>query len=133
MMTNLSSFSQQTLQEGEFPVKVNYQGEQRVLITLSQVDSLNITYSYLDECREYSDTLETVVLEFHEIIEEGKVAESQLRKVINSKNDILDKSNELVFELENEIAKKEKKMKFLKLTTSILGGIAAVLLIVVLL
>ena len=130
---SLSSFSQQTLQEGEFPVKVNYQGEERVLITLSQVDSLNITYSYLDECREYSDTLETVVLKFNEIIREGKEAEVSLRKVINSKNNILDKSNELVFELESEAKKNKKKLKFFKLTTSILGGIAAVLLIIVLL
>jgi len=74
---SLSGYSQKILQESDFPVKIIYQGKQRILVTLSQVDSLNIAYSYLDQCREYADTLETVVLKFNDLIEQGKIAEEQ--------------------------------------------------------
>jgi len=130
---SLSGYSQKILQESDFPVKIIYQGKQRILVTLSQVDSLNIAYSYLDECREYADTLETVVLNFNDLIEQGKIAEAALRTIINNKNLVIDKNNDMVFELEKELEKEKKKLKFFKLSTNILGGVAAVLLIIILL
>jgi len=39
----------------------------------------------------------------------------------------------MVFELEKELEKEKKKLKFFKLSTNILGGVAAVLLIIILL
>ena len=132
-MMSLLVYSQKTLEENDFPVKVEYQGKHRVLITLDQVDSLNLTYSYLDECEEYSDSLEKINVGYKSLVNQGLKIESKLRNVLSDKDKIITTNNEIIKEYESIDSKQKRKIKILKLTRNILAGATAVLLIVVLL
>lgn len=129
---NQLSYSQKTLQESDFPVKVEYQGHPRVIITLSQVDSLNFTYSYLDECTEYRDSLERSVVGLKVLYNAGKRIERGLKEVIEGKNQIIEEERVLLEEYVAYDAKQKKKIKRLKFFRTLLGGVSAVLLIIVL-
>jgi len=129
---SLSSFSQKILKESDFPVKIVYQEKERVLITLDQVDSLNIAFANLEECSEYQDSLEITLVKYKKLIETGKEVEQSLRGIMSTKDKIIQESNTLTEKLEEQKNKQKKKLKFFKLSTEILGGAAAVLLLILL-
>ena len=132
VMMSLSSFSQKILKESDFPVKIVYQEKERVLITLDQVDSLNIAFANLEECSEYQDSLEITLVKYKKLIETGKEVEQSLRGIMSTKDKIIQESNTLTEKLEEQKNKQKKKLKFFKLSTEILGGAAAVLLLILL-
>ena len=125
-------YSQKILQESDFPVKVEYQGANRVLITLDQVDSLNLTYSHLEQCDEYTDSLELNIRSYMRLVNQGKKIEHNLKAIIDDKDEIISANNEIVKEYENRDAEQKRKIKILKLTRNILAGATAVLLILIL-
>ena len=129
---NQLSYSQKTLQESDFPVKVEYQGHSRVIITLSQVDSLNFTYSYLDECQEYTDSLEVTIVGYKNLNEQSQRIEKGLRDVIADKTALIEEEEKLLGEYVEYDAKQKKKIKRLNFFTKILGGVSVVLLVLVL-
>jgi cell shape-determining protein MreC len=129
---NQLSYSQKTLQESDFPVKVEYQGHSRVIITLSQVDSLNFTYSYLDECKEYTDSLEGTIVGYKNLNEQSQRVEEGLRSVISEKTKIIELEQELIGEYQQYDAKQKKKIKRLRFFTRVLGSVSVILLVLVL-
>ena len=131
-MTNQLSYSQKILQESDFPVKVQYQGHPRVLITLSQVDSLNFTYSHLNECKEYNDSLEKVNSGYETLVNHGRRIESGLRKVITDQSTLIKEEQALISDYVEHDAKQKKKIKRFKFFSQVLGGTTAILLILVL-
>jgi len=132
-MMSLLSYSQRILEESDFPIKIVYQNSERVLITLDQVDSLNLAFANLEECDEYQDSLEVTIARYKSIIKEGKEVEQSLRGLVSSKDRIIEESNSLSKVLEDDNIKKAKRLKLFKRTTEILGGVATVLLIILLL
>lgn len=131
-MTSLSSSSQRILKESDFPVKIVYQEKERVLITLDQVDSLNIAFANLEECIEYEDSLEATLAKYKDLINTGKEVEQSLKGVISQKDQILEESDALTIVLTEDNKKKKKKLKLFKSSTQILGGAVFVLLLVLL-
>lgn len=132
-MMSLLSYSQRILEESDFPIKIVYQDSERVLITLDQVDSLNLAFANLEECDEYQDSLEVTIARYKSIVKEGKEVEQSLRGLVSSKDRIIEESNSLSKVLEDDNIKKAKRLKLFKRTTEILGGVATVLLIILLL
>jgi len=132
LMMSLSSFSQRILKESEFPVKIVYQEKERVLITLDQVDSLNIAFSNLTECIEYQDSLEITIVKYKELITTGKEVEQSLRGILSVKDNLIQESTQLSKVLEEDNKKKKKKLKFFKLSTEVLGGAAVALILLLL-
>ena len=132
-MMSLLSYSQRILKESDFPVKIVYQDSERVLITLNQVDSLNLAFANLEECSEYQDSLEVTVTKYKIIIQEGKEVEQSLRGLVSIKDKVIKESDSLSELLEKDNIKKTKRLKLFKRTTEILGGVAVVLIIVLLL
>ena len=131
-MTSLSSSSQRILKESDFPVKIVYQEKERVLITLDQVDSLNIAFANLEECIEYEDSLEATLAKYKDLINTGKEVEQSLKGVISQKDQILKEADALTIVLTEDNNKKKKKLKLFKNSTQILGGAVFVLLLVLL-
>ena len=131
-MMSLSSFSQRILEESDFPVKIVYQEKERVLITLDQVDSLNIAFANLEECEEYEDSLESTIVKYKNLVEVGKEVEYSLKGVISQKDQILKESDALTTVLTEDNNKKKKKLKLFKTSTQVLGGAVFVLLLVLL-
>ena len=131
-MMSLSSFSQRILKESEFPVKIVYQEKERVLITLDQVDSLNIAFSNLTECIEYQDSLEITIVKYKELITTGKEVEQSLRGILSVKDNLIQESTQLSKVLEEDNKKKKKKLKLFKLSTEVLGGAAVALILLLL-
>ena len=131
-MTSQLGYSQKILQEGDFPVKVEYQGHPRVLISLSQVDSLNFTYSYLAECQEYTDSLEGTIGEYKNLYTQSMRVEQGLREVIADKTEIIQEEEKLIGVYQEYDAKQKKKIKRLKFFTKVLGSVSVILLVLVL-
>ena len=131
-MMSLLSYSQRILKESDFPVKIVYQDSERVLITLNQVDSLNLAFANLEECEEYEDSLESSIVKYKEIIVKGKEVEAGLLTIIKTKDCIIEESEAFSEELKKDNNKKKKRLKFFKLSTEILGGAVIVLLLVLL-
>ena len=131
-MMSLCSFSQRTLKESDFPVKIVYQEKERVLITLDQVDSLNIAFSNLEECIEYEDSLESTIVKYKILIKDGKEVEQSLKGIILQKENIAEESDALIEALIEDNNKKKKKLKLFRRSTQVLGGAAFVLLLVLL-
>ena len=129
---SLLSYSQRILKESDFPVKIVYQDSERVLITLNQVDSLNLAFANLEECEEYEDSLESSIVKYKEIIVKGKEVEAGLLTIIKTKDGIIEESEAFSEELKKDNNKKKKRLKFFKLSTEILGGAVIVLLLVLL-
>jgi len=132
VMMSLWSYSQRILEESDFPVKIVYQNSERVIITLDQVDSLNIAFANLEECEEYEDSLHSAIEEYKEIIIKGKEVEESLAGLVKQKDAIIVESKEFNEQLKEDNNKKKKKLKFFKLSTEVLGGAVAVLLLVLL-
>ncbi len=131
-MMSLLSYSQRILEESDFPVKIVYQDSERVLITLDQVDSLNLTFANLEECEEYGDSLHSAIDQYKEIITKGKEVEESLAGLVKQKDAIIEESKEFNEGLKEDINKKKKKIKLFKLSTEVLGGAVVVLLLVLL-
>jgi hypothetical protein len=131
-MMSLLSYSQRILKESDFPVKIVYQDSERVLITLNQVDSLNLAFANLEECEEYEDSLESTIVKYKALIETGKEVEYSLKGVILQKDRILEESDALTKVLTDDNNKKKKRLKLFKHSTQVLGGAVFVLLLVLL-
>ena len=109
-----------------------YQEKERVLITLDQVDSLNIAFSNLEECIEYEDSLESTIVKYKILIKDGKEVEQSLKGIILQKENIAEESDALIEALIEDNNKKKKKLKLFRRSTQVLGGAAFVLLLVLL-
>lgn len=94
---------------------------------MDQVDSVNLTYDYLDECIEYSDSLESTIGRLSRVIDRGKEAEGllndalDLQKKINSLNDII------ISELKSDNKSCERKLKFNKFVSRFSSGILVIM------
>lgn len=131
-MMSLWSYSQRILGESDFPVKIVYQDSERVLITLNQVDSLNVAFANLEECEEYEDSLHSAIDGYKEVIIKGQEVEESLAGLVKQKDAIIVESKEFNEQLKEDNNKKKKKLKFFKLSTEVLGGAVVVLLLVLL-
>ncbi len=118
----------------EYPKIIVYKGDTLVLITLGQVDSLNITYTIVDEYKELSDSLKSSVAGYELVIIKDKEIIRELREKNEIHDQIVEQKNIVNEELKKDNKKLKKKNKLLKffngvlmVTTTILGVVVAIL------
>lgn len=136
-MMLLLSFSVKTWgQSSEYPKKIVYEGDTLVLITMDQVDSLNITYATVDEYKELSDSLnssivgyELVIVKDKEIIKEIKEKVKLKDGIIKEKDVIIDEDKKII----EKLKRKNDRLKFfngvLTVATTVLGVIVVIALL----
>lgn len=107
-------------QTSEYPKKIVYQGDTLVLITLDQVDSLNITYSVVDQYKELSDSLKSSIKEYEIVVLKDKEIIEELEKKVEIHDQILEQKNIIIQEERGEKEKYQKKNKRLKFFNKIL-------------
>ena len=132
MIAAKSGFCQKILVDSDFPALIEFQGAQRVLLTLPQVDSLNFVYSYLDECREYNDSLKSTIDDYDTIINLGKKIEKGLLISITEQRNIINLKDNVISEQEKANKKLMRKYKFFKIVYGVLGVGMGILLVIVL-
>lgn len=99
----------------EYPKMVIQGGDTLVMITIPQVDSINITYITLDEYREKNDSLHSAVDSMRIIIGKDDELMKVLEERIAIKDTIIEKKDEIIEIQDIEMEKKDKKIRRLRI------------------
>jgi hypothetical protein len=122
----------QITSENKYPVKeIRPNGDTTVVVSMEQVDKINITYINLEECKELNKNKDSIIIINNEKIEllDSTILEKDLQlqvkdTIIDSKDNIIDNKDKIIDE-------KDKKTFWLKvgnvvfITTTILFAILA--------
>jgi len=115
----------------EYPRIIVYEGDTLVLITMNQVDSLNITYATVDEYKEFNDSLKASIIEYELVI----IKDKQIIKNLTDKNKactgVVGEKDIIIEEHEKDNKKLKNKNKRLKFFNRILTATTTVLAVVV--
>lgn len=130
------SVAKKTSVENVYPKKIVYEGDTLVLITMDQVDSLNITYATVDEYKELSDSLSSSIDGYEVVIVKDKEIIKELEEKVDIKNAIIVEKDVIIEEHEKDnkkLKRKNKRLKFfngvLMVTTTVLAVTTAILLL----
>lgn len=130
----LLSFSGTTWgQSNEYPKKVVYQGDTVVMITMAQVDSMNIAYASINQNQELNDSLRSAIEGYEVVVIKDKEIISELESKGELKDEIIAQKDVIVEEQEKEkkkLIKKNKRLKFFNgvlMVTSIVLGVVVVI------
>jgi len=120
-------------QSSKYPKKYIYQGDTVVLITMAQVDSLNISYARIDQYKELSDSLKSAVEGYEIVVIKDKKIIQELERKVNLKDGVIEQTEVIAEEYKKDKEKLEKKNKRLKffngvlmVTSIVLGVIVAI-------
>ena len=94
---------------------------------MDQVDSVNLTYNYLDECYEYTDSLESTIGGLNAAIDSGKVAEGHLKTAVSKAEATNKINNSIIKELKSDNKSCERKLKFNKFVARFSSGMLVIL------
>ena len=94
---------------------------------MDQVDSVNLTYDYLDECYEYTDSLESTIGFLHAIIDSGKAAENHLKDALDLEEKINFVNSTIISELKSDNKRCQRKLRFNKFVARFSSGILIIL------
>jgi len=124
--------AQNTSVEYGLPATTEYQGESVAVITMNQVDSINLTYQYVEECEEYQDSLQSNIAGLHAVIDSGLVAEDHLKYALNKSEGINDINDLIVESLNLDNKKLKRKLRLNKFVARI-TSVAAIILVAIIL
>ena len=98
---------------------------------MDQVDSINLTYDYLDECKEYTDSLLSTITGLHGVVEKGKTGEAKLKEALTTQEDINEASGQIIEQQKKDYKRQGRKLKLYKFGATVFGVAAVVLGIIV--
>ena len=97
------------------------------MITMDQVDSLNIAYVEVDQYKELSDSLNSSIEGYEVVILKGKRVIKELKEKIDIHEQIVEQKDIVIDEQKKEIKKRDRKIKRLKFFNGVLVVVSVVL------
>ena len=125
------TFSASDLPQDSLPIEIEFRGVQGVLISYDQLDSAVITAEYLDECKEYRDSLESTMVIMIDAAEIGEAIQNEQEARIATKDSLSDVKDNFIEYQRKGNKKLKRQNKVLKFITPFAVGAAIIEAIVI--
>lgn len=104
-----------------YPQKAVINGDTVCIISISQVDSINVTYIKLDECHEICTVLRAEISNYEELVKTNEVIMESNQKQLEIQKHIIEEKNQVDVQNEEIIKKQKRAIKWLRVERDVLG------------